>query len=257
MRTGVGTNEAGSAPLVYWAGSGRLHHAYSGKVLADFYGVDVAHGEWISSNCCRQYSRKIFWFTPVGSEEVMTEYEGKKVSPILYDAQVFEFTTTNGQDIMPLVVSSTRNVPVSPITWTWVPTDDREYSSETSSLETSLENSTQQPPETSPSNTILFHAPVFVNLPEPISYQAWEFYDYHVDPTFIRPPSAVWTRQGSTLPFCEEQRAVLRFVGRRYERLEDLPEMIRDRLVHEYPLYQRPPRDMEEVEALQKKREES
>lgn len=247
MRTGVGSaGVVGCSKQVYWAGSGSLYQAYSGEILADFYGVDVAQGLWLDDSadraasykkCCRQLSRKAFWFTHPGSLDVMTEYQGQPVKPILYNAQVFDFKTTNGKDILPSVVSSTRDVPVQAITSRQLDKND----------------------------CVLFQAPVFVDITLPpgdknqqaTSYQAWEFYDYNVDPTFSRPPTAVWTRQGSTVPFDTQQNAVLRFAGQRYEHLQDLPAHIQERLQEkDLALYQGPPKDMTEVQGLQRQQKQ-
>ena len=251
MRTGLppqntATTSDDDNSIVYWAGSGTLYQAYSGEILANFAGVDVARGLRVDNATCRQLSRKAFWFTDPTTGQVMREFRGQKVDPILYEAQVFEFRrdTSNPDRILPSVVSSTRQVPVQPITCT------RMYDSNDSSQ------------QASPSVT-LFQAPVFVDIPLPKSdkrYQAWEFYDYTIthphdleDPS----PTVVWSRQGSTVPFDTQQRAVLRLIGQRYTQLDQLPDYLLERLETDFPLYCQPPRDMDEVQASLKNQQMS
>lgn len=80
-------------------------------------------------------------------------------------------------------------------------------------------------------------------------YQAWEFYDYNVDPTFSpdRPPTAVWCRQGCIPPFNTDSKAVLRFSGYRVDSYDELPERMRVEVERAYPHFTEPPRDEEEA----------
>lgn len=230
MRIGLGKSEheAGSNNVIFWAGSGTLYRAYSGEVLSHFSGVDVSKGERIDADRCRQLSRKAFWFTDPSNGSIVTHFKGEAVNPILYPAQVIEYRRDKdgAAAALPSVISSARQVPVQPITSSEVDYDKF--------------------------STVLFQAPVFVDVPvaDNARYQAWEFYDYNCDPAFERPPSVVWSRQGSTMPFDKDQRAVMRFVGQRYTSLEEIPNEIASRLRNDFPLYCQPPNDMDEVNSL-------
>ena len=247
MRLGVGTGP-GSADVVYWVGSGELYEAYSGKLLARYEGFDVGRGVVLDGGQrVRQLSRKIFWFRDPETGELMKHFNGKPVSPIRYNQQALDYDRTpsekNGADlpredpalkmwtplppIVPSVVSSRVDIPVMPITAT-----------------------------TAGKNRLAFQAPVFVDIdiPHVGPYQACEFYDYTCDVTYPKdqPPLAVWCRQGSNPPFAENGEGVMRFVGHRVDKFDDLPASIKELLeMEDYCLFKQPPVDMEEVERMQ------
>jgi hypothetical protein len=255
---------------VFWAGSGALYEAYSGRILAKFEGFDVGRGIVLHRNdnddansnnsndrrpsVVRQLSRKIFWFRDPNTNEVFHSFKGEPVVPIMYEYQAFDYyrppTPSSAAKVnsmlgnqhdevvvaIPKVVSGPRNVPVSPITGRTVLDDV---------------------------NTVLFQAPVFcdLDLGTDVRYQAWEFYDYNVDRSGERPPSAVWCRQGNNPPFVpmkdnsSNAMGVLRFVGSRVNQFDHLPQSIQQFIASDenaYGLFRRPPADMAEIEQLEK-----
>mmetsp|Transcript_51285 Transcript_51285/g.154108 ORF Transcript_51285/g.154108 Transcript_51285/m.154108 type:complete len:314 (-) Transcript_51285:43-984(-) len=242
MRTGLGTG-GGASDRVFWTGEGALFHSPSGRVLARFEGVDVCRAVRLGPGRVRQLSRKVFWFLDPATGERMTEYEGKPVRPIKYDAQAFEFTRGeaaaadddgdgDGDDslttILTSVVRGPRIVPVQPCTPRWGSPDRTQ---------------------------MMYNFPIFIDMDIPGRgrYQAYEFYDYTVEPSFPsdRPPSVVWSRQGSIQPFATDGKGVMHSVGRRVTSFDDLPESIRTVIEEEYPLFSRPPADIAEVDRFQ------
>ena len=229
MRTGLGTGP-GSSPHVFWVGEGALYDAFSGKILAIFEGFDVGKGIQLGENHVRQLSRKIFWFRDPESGEIMTEYEGKPVRPIVYDCQMIDYLK------------------------------DVNDGSLTYSVEASLRDLNDMPQMKITSHSVgpsqmMIQVPVFVDIPTMDGkgrYQAWEFYDYNVDPSFPkeRPATASWCRQGAVPPFNMDSNAVLKFSGYRVDEFEELPEHMRDVVDRKYPHFRYPPKDEKEVEEL-------
>mmetsp|Transcript_7579 Transcript_7579/g.11570 ORF Transcript_7579/g.11570 Transcript_7579/m.11570 type:complete len:378 (-) Transcript_7579:1486-2619(-) len=273
MRTGVGLTsfqegdnnetELGTSPIVFWAGFGELRESYSGKVVAKFEGFDVAKGVRLDKDNVRQLSRKIFWWRDAETGQLLTDYNGSHVDPIRYDYQTIDYSryslsnktrdgSNDGVAAYPAVVKGIRDVFADPITYQMI------------------------------GESCLFQVPVFIDaeLPEELGsgrYQAWEYYDYTFDPLYRdnRPPTIVWCRNGFVPPFAErtrmvvengvrqkQQPSVMRFVGQRYERYDQLPKSMRDLVEYsksrkgmtmpasDWSLFRAPPADMEEIERL-------
>lgn len=232
MRLGLGTGPGSNADGVFWVGGGQLLEAYSGKTLAIFEGFDIGKGVQLSDTHIRQLSRKIFWFRDPITKELMTEYNGKQVQPIVYDCQMIDYHKAKDGSITYSVEASSRllkdALPKMKIT-----------------------------SEMAGPHQMMMNIPVFLDIPIPEKqgggrYQAWEFYDYNVDPSFPRerPPTAVWCRQGSVPPFIMDSEAVLRFSGYRVDHYDELPERMRMEVERAYPHFMRPPQDEEEVEEI-------
>jgi hypothetical protein len=251
MRLGLGSGPGSCPSGVFWVGSGALYEAYSGRMVAIFEGFDVGKGLRPEKDRIRQLSRKIFWFRDPETGEVMTEYKGMPVRPIVYDAQVIDFHRNNsggggGGD------GGGKG-------------GRTEHGFITYSVEASLRKLNGLLPKMeitsrmAGQNQMTINVPVFLDVPIPNvngggeRYRAWEFYDYTVDPTFPpdRPPTAVWCRQGTVPPFSDHMEAcVLRFAGHRVDRYEDLPERMKIEVEKSYPKFTGPPLDEEEAMRL-------
>lgn len=236
MRLGLGTGPGSNPDGVFWVGGGALYEAYSGKQLAIFEGFDIGKGVQLGDNHIRQLSRKIFWFRDPATGEIMTEYKGKPVKPIVYDCQMIDYH--NGED-----------------------------GSITYSVEASLRLLKDALPKMKITShmagphQMMINIPVFLDIPMPKEtgggrYQAWEFYDYNVDPSFPsdRPATAVWCRQGTVPPFSTDSNAVLRFSGYRVDSFDELPERMKEEVERAYPSFKTPPTDEKEVEEIFGKR---
>lgn len=224
LRLGLGSGP-GSSASVYWVGEGALYEAYSGKILAIFEGFDVARGVDLGDGRVRQVSRKVFWYRDPDTGEVLTEFEGRPVTPIKYDSQVIDYFRNDDGSVGYSVESSKRPLK--------------------GALPPAKITSRMMGP-----HQMCVNAPVFVDIP---GYQAWEFYDFQCDPSFPsdRPPTCAWTRQGPAPPFdADGAQTMMKFAGYRADRYEDLPERMREEVERACPLFREPPRD-EEVGALQ------
>ena len=255
-------SESIETKLAFWTGQGQLYSSPSGEVLANIDGFDVAKAVRISDDVVRQFSRKIFWFRDPITNEVITDYKGHPVRPIKYDWQVFDYkrgmakplhvpmpstpssssssseALRNDYDqglapINPTIVKSvgSRTVPCMPIT-----------------------------PRYAGPDTLLYQMPLFIDIQtNKVSYQAWEVYDYTVDLSDgvngngNRPPTVSWSRQGSTMPFCQNGDGVMHFAGHKVDRFEDLPRHLIEMIEQndEYEMFKKPPSDMEEVLELE------
>lgn len=229
MRLGLGSGPGSNADGVFWVGGGSLYEAYSGKILATFEGFDIGKGIQLTDTHIRQLSRKIFWFRDPTTGEIMTEYKGKPVKPIVYESQMIDYHKGDDGAITYSVEASVRLLKDQ------LP---------------KLEITSQM----AGPHQMMINIPVFLDIPMPEErgggrYQAWEFYDYNADPAFPadRPPTAVWCRQGSIPPFNMDSKAVLRFSGCRVDKYEDLPERMKMEVERAYPNFKEPPRDEKEV----------
>jgi len=224
MRLGLGTGP-GSSPTVFWVGQGALYEGYSGKQLAIFEGFDVARAVSLGDDHVRQISRKVFWFRDPVTEEIMTDYEGETVRPIMYDSQVIDYHRAEDGSITYSVESSKR------------------------ALKDALPQMKVASRMVGP-HQMMINVPVFIDIPIAEErgggrYQAWEFYDYNVDTSFPtdRPPTAVWSRQGSVPPFNLDSQAVLKFSGHRVDSYDELPDRMRMEVDRAYPHFNQPPKD--------------
>lgn len=236
MRLGLGEGPGSNGNGVFWVGGGALYEAYSGKQLAIFEGFDIGKGVQLSDKHIRQLSRKIFWFRDPVTEDIMTEYEGKPVKPIIYDGQMIDYHKAEDGSFTYSVEASLRL------------------------LKDALPKMKVTSQMAGP-HQMMINIPVFLDVPIAKErgggrYQAWEFYDYSVDPSFPsdRPATAVWSRQGSVPPFVTDPKAVLRFSGYRVDNYEDLPERMRIEVERAHPQFKAPPQDEMEVEEFFGKR---
>ncbi len=104
--------------------------------------------------------------------------------------------------------------------------------------------------------SVIFSAPLFLNFETPRGkYEAYENYDFVYHPA-EKSPSArhqmVWNRLADLPAFVGKGRSVIQMVGWRVDRFEDLPASIRDYITAEAPLWKAPPKDLDEIRALQK-----
>mmetsp|Transcript_8384 Transcript_8384/g.18121 ORF Transcript_8384/g.18121 Transcript_8384/m.18121 type:complete len:341 (-) Transcript_8384:136-1158(-) len=236
MRLGLGSGPGSNTDGVFWVGEGALYEAYSGKQLAIFEGFDIGKGVQLGDDHIRQLSRKIFWFRDPTTEEIMTEYESKPVRPILYDSQMIDYHKAKDGSITYSVEASLRPLK--------------------GALPKMKVTSRMAGP-----HQMTINVPVFLDIPIAEErgggrYKAWEFYDFNVDPSFPsdRPPTAVWSRQGSVPPFNMDNQAVLRFSGYRVDSFQELPDRMRMEVERAYPHFKEPPRDEKEVEKIYGKR---
>lgn len=229
MRLGLGEGPGSNSDGVFWVGGGHLYDPHSGEQLAIFEGFDIGKGIQFADNHIRQLSRKIFWFRDPITGEIMEDYNGEPVTPIVYDSQMIDYF--KGED-----------------------------GSITYSVEASLRHLKDVLPKMKVTSQMvgahqcMIQVPVFIDLELPGRgrYQAWEFYDYSVDPSFPedRPPTASWSRQGSVPPFNMDSKAVLRFTGYRCDNFGDLPDRMKEEVLNHYPQFVSPPKDEEEVEGV-------
>merc|ERR1719253_112784 len=174
----------------------------------------------------RQLSRKIFWFRDPSTGEIMEEFNGKPVRPIIYDSQMIDYHRDMDGSITYSVEASSRDL------------EDMPKSKITSQM--------------AGSNQMMINVPVFIDIPITTPqgkgrYQAWEFYDYSFDPSFPedRLPTIAWSRQGMVPPFIMDSTAVMKFSGYRVDSFDELPERMRLEVERAYPHFKAPPKDEE------------
>ena len=237
MRMGLSseeTPERASSDQIFWAGRGEVYENPSGRVLANFEGLDVCRAVQLENGHVRQIGRKVFWFRDPETDEIMTEFEGRPVRPVQYDAQVFDYKRgVNVRDpsmptILPLNVVGPRIIKCPPCSARWAG-----------------------------NGQLLFQLPLFIDMETPRGhYQAYEFYDYCLDTSFPddRPGTVFWSRQGPLPPFDQNNPVVMHFSGYRATAFEDLPGYIREVIEESFPLFRAPPVDMDDVHRIESAR---
>mmetsp|Transcript_13219 Transcript_13219/g.22652 ORF Transcript_13219/g.22652 Transcript_13219/m.22652 type:complete len:309 (+) Transcript_13219:147-1073(+) len=236
MRTGFGEGPGANTDGVFWVAGGSVYEAFSGKELAVFEGFDVGKGIQISDNHIRQFSRKIFWFRDPTTGEIMTEFEGKPVQPIVYECQMIDYHSEEDGSIAYSVEASPR-------------------------LSKGAVPKTKIATQMAGPHQMMINTPVFLDIPIPEErgggrYQAWEFYDYNVDPSFPldRPATGVWCREGRLPPFNMDSKVVSRASMYRVDSYDELPERMRELVESSHPHFKEPPKDEKEVAEIFGKR---
>lgn len=219
----VGTGEP-----VYWYCIGEIYSYPDGKLLARVEGVDAARLIKAESSAAKslQLSRKIFFYRDALRGEVLREANGWKVEPIAYPYQQITYELKDGKLLASVVQGKAPRI---------------------QNIASSGQNFVRQL-----GGATVFSLPLFLNFP---TYQAYENYD------FFRYPKAVngvpqfqlsWNRRGALPPFFGGGDSVFQLASHRVDRYADLPASLREVLEKEARLWMNPPKDLKEIEELQK-----
>lgn len=219
----VGTGEP-----VYWYSIGEVYEYPSGKLLAKVEGIDTARLVKSESSEMKklQLSRKIFFYRDPATNEIMREYEGKKVEPIAYPYQQITYEYKDGKMLAGVVQGQGDKIQRIASTGNNLVRDFGSFK--------------------------IFSAPLFLNFG---NYQAYENYDFFVQEkvnTGVPKYQLSWNRRGSLPPFFGGGDSVFQLVSYRIDNYKDLPESIRKVLESEAKMWMNPPEDLKEIEELQK-----
>jgi len=218
----------GAGEPVYWYCVGEIYEYPGGKLLAKVEGVDTARRIKSESNATRvlQLSRKIFFYRDAATNEVLKTYNGQNVEPIAYPYQQITYELKDGK--MEASVVQGKQPRIQRITST-------------------AENRVRRF-----GDLTIFSAPLFLNFG---SYQAYENYDFLVQPRAAKNAPRYqlsWNRRGALPPFFGGGDSVFQLVSHRVDKYSDLPATLRDVLEREARMWMNPPRDLKEIEELQK-----
>ena len=223
MRTG------GDGEAVYWYAVGEVYDYPSGELLMTVEGIDTARTLWdeADANTAYQLSRKTFVYRDAETGEVLREYAGQPVQQIEYP---YQFIT---------------------------------YQLQADRLQTFVEQGAGKmkqrigPGEDirarSVGDGILFSAPLFLDMEIPGAgrYQAFEHYDFMVEPGSDAAPQCSWVRYGDLPPWAGGGPSIMHMVTWRIDNYADLPESMRSYLESDARLWMEPPRDLAEIRQLQ------
>lgn len=218
----------GTGEPVYWYCIGEVYEYPSGKLIATVEGVDTARLIKSESNELKklQLSRKVFFYKDPKTNEVMREYKGKKVEPIAYPYQQITYEYKDGKMLSGVVQGKAPRI--------------QRIASTGNNLVRNF------------GGLKIFSAPLFLNFP---GYKAYENYDFFVQEKTkkgVPKYQLSWNRRGSLQPFFGGGDSVFQLVSYRIDKYENLPESIRKILETEARLWMKPPKDLEEIEELQK-----
>jgi len=225
MRVGTG------AP-VFWYGIGEVSTYPDGRRVLLIEGCDTARliRPAESPDEAWQLSRKYYVFRDPETNAVIKEYNGKPAPPIAYPYQYLTFRLEGGR-----VVTSVEQgagaalVRIGP-----------------------LDNFILR--RLGPD--LVVSTPLFLNRETPRGkYEAYENYDFFLRAAEQEPRrryQMAWNRFADQPAFLGPGRAMLQMIGWRVDRFDDLPSTIRDCIVQDAPMWKEPPKDLDEIRALQK-----
>jgi hypothetical protein len=225
MRVGTGTP-------IYWYCVGELYSYPEGKLLAKVEGLDTARlvKEKRTPREAVQISRKIFLYRDVNTGAVLQIVNGKPVQHIEYPYQHITYQL-DGDRMVTYVEQGAgeRKQRIGPVTGMIA----RQFGA-----------------------TLSFAAPLFLHFSTPRGkYEAYENYDFfiHTKANGTRARYQLsWNRFGDLPPFFGQGKAIMQLVAYRVDSYAALPATLRGYLEKNAPLWKAPPKDWQEIEALQK-----
>ncbi len=220
---------AGSGEPVYWYSSGTVREFPSGKLLFLMEGYDTARAyrPEPGQSLVHQYNRKIYLFRDPDTGEVVRSWNGQSVEPIAYPYQFITYRLA-GDKLKTLVEQGTGS-------------SVRQIEGDSISHRTV-------------GDTHVFSAPVFLDFPVPggeSRYQAWENYDFFINPAASEPHQLSWARVGPMPAWAGGVQSVMHLVTWRIEDYAEVPATLREYIENEAPLWRLPPADLEEIRRLQ------
>jgi hypothetical protein len=225
------TLRAGSGAPVYWYAIGEVYSYPEGKRVLRIEGSDTARlGSSSEPDTAIQLSRKVFVYRDPETNELLREYKGQPVSRIAYPYQFITYKLQGDRLVTMVEQGSGANL--------------QRIGPGDNFLLRRLGSS------------LVFSSPLFINMETPRGkYEAYENYDFVYHPGEKEPAARhqlTWNRIGDLPVFVGKGRAVIQMVGWRVDRFEDLPSTIRDYIKADAQMWMQPPRDIDEIRALQK-----
>lgn len=217
---------AGKGEPVYWYCIGEIYEFPSGKLIAKVEGIDAARIDLTQSTANRvvQLSRKIFFYKDSSTNEILREYNGQKVEPIAYPYQLITYELKNGKLFTTVVQGKNPRI---------------------QKISSTAENIVRRFGE-----LIVFSSPLFINTP---NYKAYENYDFFIQPDGVNPKYQLsWVRRSLLPTFFGAGDSVFQLVAYRVDKYQDLPASIKQVLEKEARMWMQPPKDIKEIEELQR-----
>lgn len=233
LRTWVDARAGTGEKAVHWIADGYVYDYPSGKKLFGIIGFDSSTIIWPDEvgGEIVHLTRKTFAYTDLETGEVLSEYNGNKVDPIAYPYQMITYRLEDDKiygDVEQGVGDRIQKIP-----------------------------SKNGIPFRKMGDGYIFNAMVFLDFPLPggTQYQAWENYDFFVQPegSVDEPHQMTWQRYGKLGSWSGHDGPVITHLHSwRVESQEEFPKQLLDWAKAEMPTWLIPPKDMAEVRALQK-----
>jgi hypothetical protein len=216
---------------VYWYCVGEVYSYPDGRLVLRMEGFDTARlAVGRTASRAQQLSRKIFVYRDPTTNEILRQFEGRPVQHIEYPYQFITYELS-GNRLLSTVEqgAGARLQTIGP--------GDKTYARRVGA-------------------SVVFSAPIFLAFDTPRGrYEAYENYDFWIHPGARDPQSRYqlsWVRYGDLPAFVGPGKAIIQLVSWRVDRFEDLPESLRTFVRQEKPMWLVPPKDIEEIRALQK-----
>jgi hypothetical protein len=224
---------AGTGEPVHWISEGGIYEYPTGRKLFGMIGFDSSRVFWPDKlgDPVIHLTRKTYAYTDAETGEILTEHNGMKVEPIAYPYQMISYRYEKGRiygDVEQGVGAGVQKIASKTgMSWRWMGKD-----------------------------TLAITAPVFLDFPLPNGgrYEAWENYDFfiHRPGTNAEPHQMAWQRYGALPPFAGKGQAIYHLLSWRVDSNDELPEKLRQWAAREKPMWLDPPRDLDEIRALQR-----
>lgn len=223
---------AGTGEPVHWMAEGSVYEYPSGKKLFGMIGFDSSTIIWPEEENgeITHLTRKTFAYTDPETGEVITDYNGNKVTPIAYPYQMITYRLENNKiygDVEQGVGDRVQNIKAK-----------------------------EGIPYRKMGNTYVYNASVFLDFPLPsgTQYQAWENYDFFIHPegSVEEPHQMSWQRYGQLPKWAGGGPAIIQLYSWRVESQEEFPVNLLKWAKENKPNWLSPPKNIEEVRMLQK-----
>ncbi|MFP2995355.1 DUF1838 family protein [Spongiivirga sp. MCCC 1A20706] len=223
---------AGTGEAVHWIADGSVYEYPSGKKLFGMIGFDSSTIIWPeeAGGEITHLTRKTFAYTDPETGEVIKEYNGNEVKPIAYPYQMITYRLEN----------------------------DRIYGDVEQGVGERVQKikSKDGIPFRKLGDTYIYNAQVYLDFPLPTGkqYQAWENYDFFVNPegSIEEPHQMTWQRYGQLPSWAGGGPAIIHLHSWRVESHDEFPPKLLEWAKADKPNWLNPPKDIAEVRTLQK-----
>ena len=223
---------AGVGEPVHWVSEGYVYEYPSGKKLFGMMGFDSSNIIWPDEEDGEiiHLTRKTFAYTDVETGEVIKEYNGETVEPIAYPYQMITYRLEDNKifgDVEQGVGDRIQKIPFK-----------------------------EGIPFRKLGDTYIYNAQVYLDFPLPSGkqYQAWENYDFFINPegSIEEPHQMTWQRYGSLPSWAGSGRVIIHLHSWRVESHDEFNPKLLEWAKAEKPEWLSPPKDLAEIRALQK-----